>query len=113
MLLARGPHPPRFEGELSSGELLETATWPGISSRSSTTSKHERLIQPRTSSTPTSFLHIPTDDSRNPRDCQVIVECSSEAGQMSLSAVPSQYDRKPRKTFSAHALNNQPRLVKP
>lgn len=69
-LLARGPHPPRFELELLSRELLETAAWPGISSRSSTASKTERLIQPRMSRAPISFLHMIRIIPHNPRACQ-------------------------------------------
>ena len=58
MLLARGPQPPRVAVELSSGELLQTPSWPVISSRSSTTSKQERLTQPRMTRTATNFLHM-------------------------------------------------------
>src|SRR5215207_4603651 len=58
MLLARGPQPGRVAVELSSGELLQPVTWPEISSRSSTTSKQERLTQPRMTRTATNFLHM-------------------------------------------------------
>jgi len=59
MLLAKGPHPPRFEVE-PSGDAFETAAQPGISSRSSTTSKPDRLVQPRMSRAAISFLHMRT-----------------------------------------------------
>ena len=58
MLFARGPHPPRFEPEVASSGAGERAVWPGASSRSSITSKPERLTHPRMSRTAKSFLHM-------------------------------------------------------
>lgn len=57
ILWRSGPHPHIFELALS-GELLETAGCAGISSRSSTTSKQERLIQPRMITPGRSILHM-------------------------------------------------------
>jgi hypothetical protein len=58
MLLASGPHPRRVDVELFSGVVLEIEALRGISSRSSTTSKQERLTQPRMSRIARTFLHI-------------------------------------------------------
>jgi hypothetical protein len=91
MLLARGLQPPRFEVELLSGELLETATWPEISSRSSTTSKPERLTQPRMRRTAISFLHMRAIIHAN-LELVKYGRGASEAGQLPVSPVPPEFD---------------------
>lgn len=58
MLLASGPHPRGVDVEPCSGDALEIEPLRGISSRSSTTSKQERLTHPRVSRTAKTFLHI-------------------------------------------------------
>src|SRR5678815_625159 len=46
ILLAKVPQPPNLDVPLSGGEVLEIAGWPGISSKSSTTSKQDKIIHP-------------------------------------------------------------------